>query len=114
MNIFEFIIVCISVFRVNFGRREHANSKPHFCLITVFSKFVDDSFDDSMYCFGRFEAYNFWNKSTQRYQPTASTRHYHLNPVCTKVWQSESPLRISAGNVQISQHLRAIVKERFS
>ena len=43
MNIFEFIIVCISVFRVNFGSREHANSKPHFSLITVFSKFVDDS-----------------------------------------------------------------------
>ena len=43
MNIFEFIIVRISVFRVNFGSREHANSKPHFSLITVFSKFVDDS-----------------------------------------------------------------------
>ena len=28
---------------VCFGSREHANSKPHFSLITVFSKFVDDS-----------------------------------------------------------------------
>ena len=51
------------------------------------------------YCFGHFEAYNFWNKSTQRYQPTTSTRHYHLNPVCTKVWQSESPLQISSKSV---------------
>lgn len=42
VNIFEFIIVCISVFWVNFGSREHANSKPHFSLITVFI-FVDDS-----------------------------------------------------------------------
>lgn len=42
VNIFEFIIVCISVFWVNFGSREHANSKAHFSLITVFI-FVDDS-----------------------------------------------------------------------
>ena len=81
-------------------------------LSTIIEGYNDD--DDKMYCFGRFEAYNCWNESPQRYQPTASTRHYHLNPVCTKVWQSESPLRISAGNAQISQHLHAIVKERFS
>ena len=70
--------------------------------------------DDKEYCFGRFEAYNFWNKSTQRYQATTSTRHYHLNPVCTKVRESESTLQISTGDVQVSHHLRTIIQERFS
>lgn len=70
--------------------------------------------DDKNYCFGRFEAYNFWNKTTQRYQATTSTRHYHLNPVCTKVRQSEGPLQISAGNVQVSHHLRTIIEKRLS
>ena len=81
-------------------------------LSTIIEGYSED--DDKTYCFGRFEAYNFWNKSTQRYQATTSTRHYHLNPVCTKVWQSESPLQISAGNVQISEQLRTIINERFS
>ena len=43
MNIFEFIIVCISVFCANFGSQKHANSKRHFYLITIYSIFVDDS-----------------------------------------------------------------------
>ena len=51
--------------------------------------------DDKEYCFGYFEAYNFWNKSTKRHQTTTSTQHYHLNPVCTKVRQSEGTLKIS-------------------
>ena len=45
--------------------------------------------DDKNYCFGLFEAYNFWKKTTERYQATTSTQHYHLKPVCTKVRQSE-------------------------
>ena len=81
-------------------------------LSTIIEGYSED--DDKMYCFGRFEAYNFWNKSTQRFQPTTSTRHYHLNPVCTKVWQSESPLQISSGNIQISQQLHTIINEHFS
>lgn len=51
--------------------------------------------DDKEYCFGYFEAYNFWNKSTKRHQETTSTQHYHLKPVCTKVRQSEGTLKIS-------------------
>ena len=70
--------------------------------------------EDKNYCFGRFEAYNFWNKTTGGYQATSSTRHYHLNPACTKVRKSEGPLQISAGNVQVSHHLRTTIEERFS
>jgi len=29
--------------------------------------------DDKEYCFGHFKGYNFWNKSTKRYQVTTST-----------------------------------------
>ena len=36
------------------------------------------------FCFGRLEAYNYWNKTTKSYQSTVSTRHFHLNPACTK------------------------------
>ena len=37
------------------------------------------------FCFGRLEAYNYWNKTTKSYQSTVSTRHFHLNPACTKM-----------------------------
>ena len=70
--------------------------------------------DDKNYWFGLFEAYNFWKKTTERYQATTSTQHCHLKPVCTKVRQSEGPLQISAGNVQVSYHLRTIIEKRFS
>ena len=40
-----------------------------------------DDYEDKHYCFGPFESYHFWNKTSQRYQSTASTRHYHLNPI---------------------------------
>ena len=36
------------------------------------------------FCFGRLETYNYWNKTTKSYQSTVSTRHFHLNPACTK------------------------------
>ena len=32
--------------------------------------------DDSEFCFGRLEAYNYWNKTTKSYQSTVSTRHF--------------------------------------
>lgn len=70
--------------------------------------------DDKKYCFVRSEAFNFRNKTTQRYRATTSTCHYHLNPVCTKLRQSEGPFQISAGNMQVSHHLHTIIEERFS
>lgn len=45
--------------------------------------------DDQRCCFGRFEAYHFWRKETKQWQLTTSTRHYHLNPVCTNVTGKE-------------------------
>ena len=69
--------------------------------------------DDKEYCFGYFEAYNFWNKSTKRHQITTSTQHYHLNPVCTKVRQSEGTLKISTWNVQVSHHLHTKYRSDF-
>ena len=44
-----------------------------------------ESPDDQLYCFARFERYDFPNKGTNAWQLVTSLRHYHLNPVCTKV-----------------------------
>lgn len=40
---------------------------------------------DSHYCLARYEAYYFWNKHAGCYKLTSSTRHFHINPVCTIV-----------------------------
>ena len=69
--------------------------------------------DDKCYCFGRFEKYEYWNKPTKRYKRTASTRHFHLNPVCTQVQDGASFL-INSDKVEVSSRLRALIKERFS
>lgn len=68
--------------------------------------------DDSEFCFGRLEAYNYWNKITKSYQSTVSTRHCHLNPVCTKVQGSED-FRIKTDKVPVSSSLRELIKESF-
>ena len=77
-----------------------------------------DECEDKHYCFGRFDlyciAYHFWNKTSQRYQSTASTRHYHLNPVFTRVQQSQYTLKILPGSVHVTYSLREIIRERFS
>ena len=73
-----------------------------------------DKCEDKHYCFGQFEAYHFWNKTSQRYQSTASTRHYHLTPVCTRVQQSQYTLKILPGSVDVTYNLREIIRERFS
>lgn len=41
-----------------------------------------------------------------------STRHYHLNPVCTKVSGKESSVKIQASLV-VSERLRQLIKDRF-
>lgn len=69
--------------------------------------------DDQHFCFGRLEAYNYWNKTLKSYQSTVSTRHFHLNPVCTQV-QGSSHFRINSDKVEVSLSLRALIKERFS
>lgn len=68
--------------------------------------------DDREFCFGRLEAYNYWNKTTKSYQSTVSTRHFHLNPVCTKVQGSEE-FRIKTDKAPASSSLRELIKERF-
>ena len=52
-----------------------------------------DSPDDQLYCFARFERYHFLNKGANAWQLVTSTRHYHLNSVCTKV-----SLKIATGS----------------
>ena len=68
--------------------------------------------DDQSCCFARFEAYHFWRKETKQWQLTTSTRHYHLNPVCTKVSGKESFVKIQA-NLVVSDRLRQLIKDRF-
>lgn len=68
--------------------------------------------DDSEFCFGRLKAYNYCNKTTKSYQSTVSTRHFHLNPVCTKVQGSEAFL-IKTDKVPVSSSPRELIKERF-
>ena len=68
--------------------------------------------DDQQCCFARFEAYHFWNKATNRWQLTTSTRHYHLNPVCTKMSGKESSVNIKASLV-VSEGLQQLVRARF-
>ena len=65
--------------------------------------------DDKLYCFGCFEAYNFWNKSTLRYQATTSPCHNQHNPVCNKVQLLESPLKISVKSVEISHRSYVLI-----
>ena len=65
--------------------------------------------DDKLYCFARFERYHFFNKETNAWQLVTSTRHYHLNPVCTKV----SSKIISDHSLIVTSSLRRLVMERF-
>ena len=68
--------------------------------------------EDSQYCLGRHEAYYFWNKNASCFKLTSGSRHYHVNPVCTK---SHSSLvkKISKGGTDIPQSLLELLKERF-
>ena len=43
---------------------------------------------------------------------TTSTRHYHLNPVCTKMSGKESSVNIKASLV-VSEGLQQLVRARF-
>lgn len=65
---------------------------------------------DKHFRFGRFEAYSYWNKNSNSYKSTVSTRHYHLNPVCTKT--------VGKANIKADLHvpgsLRELIKERFA
>ena len=69
--------------------------------------------DDQHYCFGRFEAYIYWNKAIKSSMPKKGPRHFHLNPVCTEV-QGSAHFRIDSGGVEVSSSLRKLIKERFS
>ena len=68
--------------------------------------------EDQMYCFGRFEAYHFWNKTTNCWQLASSTRHYHINPVCTQAG-SQQLFTIRIGSVNLTESLRLLIVERF-
>ena len=68
--------------------------------------------DDQNCCFARFEAYHFWRKETKQRQLTTSTRHYHLNPVCTKLSGKGSSVKIQTSLV-VSDRLRQLIKDRF-
>ena len=68
--------------------------------------------EDSQYCLARHEAYYFWNKNASCFKLTSGSRHYHLNPVCTK---SHSSLvkKISKGGIDTPESLLDLLKERF-
>ena len=70
------------------------------------------SVDDKHFCFGRFEAYYYWNKNANSYKSTLSTRHYHLNPVCTKVHDGRAQIKVD--QVRVTPTLRELLKDRFS
>lgn len=65
--------------------------------------------DDQLYCFARFERYHFFNKTTNAWQLTTSTRHYHLNPVCTK---TSSTITSDSSLIETGS-LRQLVLDRF-
>ena len=68
--------------------------------------------EDSQYCLARHEAYYFWNKNASCFKLTSGSRHYHLNPVCTK---SHSSLvkKISKGGIDTPESLLDLLKEGF-
>ena len=68
--------------------------------------------EDSQYCLARHEAYYFWNKNASCFKLTSGSRHYNLNPVCTK---SHSSLvkKISKGGIDTPESLLDLRKERF-
>ena len=68
--------------------------------------------EDSQYCLAKHEAYYFWNKNASCFKLTSGSRHYHLNPVCTK---SHSSLvkKISKGGIDTPESLLDLLKERF-
>ena len=69
-----------------------------------------NSEDDKQFCFGRFEAYSYWNKNSNYYKSSMTTQHCHLNPVCTKI--------VGEANIKADFHvpgcLRKLIKERFA
>ena len=68
--------------------------------------------EDSQYSLARHEAYYFWNKNASCFKLTSGSRHYHLNPVCTK---SHSSLvkKISKGGIDTPESILDLLKERF-
>ena len=68
-----------------------------------------ESPDDQLYCFANFKRYHFFNKATNARQLVTSTRHFHLNPVCTKL----SSKITTDSSLIITGSLRQLVMERF-
>ena len=71
-----------------------------------------DAEQDRTICFGRFETYTYWNKAEGSYKEKTSTRHYHLNPVCTGV--QNRAVNINVGVIKPDDNIRALLKERFN
>ena len=71
-----------------------------------------DAEQDRALCFGRFEAYTYWNKAEGSHKVATSTRHYHLNPVCTGI--QDRAMNINVGVITPDDNLRALLVERFN
>ena len=71
-----------------------------------------DAEQDHTLCFGRFEAYTYWNKAEGSHKVATSTRHYHLNPVCTGI--RDRAMNINIGVITPDDNLRALLVERFN
>lgn len=66
--------------------------------------------NEKHFFFGRFEAYTYWNKNSNSYKSIVSTRHYLLNPVCTKI-VGKANIR---ADLQVPGSRWELVKEKFA
>lgn len=66
--------------------------------------------NEKHFSFGRFEAYSYWNKNSNSYKSIVSTRHYLLNPVCTKI-VGKANIR---ADLQVPGSRWELVKEKFA
>ncbi|XP_068685254.1 uncharacterized protein [Montipora foliosa] len=71
-----------------------------------------NSEQDRRICFGRFETYSYWSKAAGSSKETTSTRHYHLNPVCTGI--QNGAVNIDVGDITPDDNLRALLLKRFN
>ena len=69
--------------------------------------------EDVRFCCGRYEAYYYWNKGCNSYQVASGTRHYHINPVCTKYFRSSNENILLGSGITPTHAISQIAGQRF-
>ena len=69
--------------------------------------------EDAVYCCVRYEAYHYWNKEAKSYLLTSGTRHYHMNPVCTKMFRSGNKTISLGRGILSTADIRQVIAQRF-